>query len=612
MSRSSDLRSMAFLLGHFSLPHWPVLAGLLAASTGAAALATIHPLVLAPALDVAVATRTAPARSLGELDLNNLGPTILSLLDPSLVRADLIILVVAVVYVGIGGALAALNFTAGRLSVELRILTIMRMQRGLYDHALRLPMSFHVSRRTGVLLGRMTDDVTTLANTFEPIVRGLLMSGIQIAFFGAVLFRTEPVLASATLGASLLHLGTTRALQRRMRDRTVELSDAMADARATMQEGLVSIRVVKSFAAESAEAAKLEGRLVRFAARWGRLGTIQALEEPLRRSTDSLALGIVLIVAFAALSGGTLTVPGFALFFYMARSTITPIAAFSAALVSIQGFLGASTRLMEIFAVRPDPVSADPSTQRFTAEVRLDDVSFTYGRGSETIAHVDLAIRKGERVALVGASGAGKSTLVDLILRLYEPTSGQILLDGQDVGELPLGPYRRLFGVVPQEALLFNGTIAENIAYGRSIDEVEIVRAARTANAEEFILDLPDGYATTVGDRGIRLSGGQRQRVAIARAVYGHPAILVLDEATSALDPASEAAVQRGIDRALEGVTALVIAHRSITIRSADRVVLMEGGRIGAVGLHAELLAASGSYRELYGAQPVVGDGTPA
>jgi len=228
-------------------------------------------------------------------------------------------------------------------------------------------------------------------------------------------------------------------------------------------------------------------------------------------------------------------------------------------------------------------------------------VSFSYG-GEPVLSGVSFEIGRGEMVALVGASGVGKSTVADLLLRFYDPVAGTVTLDGRDVRTLRQDDYRRLFGVVSQEALLFNTTIRDNIVYGREgLDEADVVRAARIANAHDFIVELPDGYATVVGDRGIRLSGGQRQRIAIARAVVGRPAILVLDEATSALDSESERVVWEAIDRAVQGTTALVIAHRLSTVLRADRIVVLgRGGVVEAVGRHAELLERSETYRHLH------------
>jgi subfamily B ATP-binding cassette protein MsbA len=254
----------------------------------------------------------------------------------------------------------------------------------------------------------------------------------------------------------------------------------------------------------------------------------------------------------------------------------------------------------DLFAEAPEVKDGLETIGGFEDRIVLRDVGFRY-EDEPVLEGVNLEIKKGEVVALVGPSGAGKSTLADLILRLYDPVSGVITIDGRDIRTLRQEAYRRLFGVVSQEALLFNATIRENIAYGREgLAEADIVRAARIANAHEFIMEFPQGYGTVVGDRGIRLSGGQRQRVAIARAIVGRPPILVLDEATSSLDTESERLVQQAIDRVIQGATSIVIAHRLSTILHADKIVVLGRGGIEAVGRHADLLAHNETYGRLY------------
>src|SRR5437773_1956583 len=260
----------------------------------------------------------------------------------------------------------------------------------------------------------------------------------------------------------------------------------------------------------------------------------------------------------------------------------------------------ASSRIDGLLQLEPELTDGPETITEFRERIVLRDVTFNYG-GEPVLSGVSVEIKKGEVVALVGPSGAGKSTLADLILRLYDPLRGAITIDGRDLRTLRQAPYRRLFGVVSQEALLFHARIRENIAYGRDgLSDAEIIRAAQIANAHAFVSEFPDGYDTVVGDRGVRLSGGQRQRIAIARAIVGRPQILILDEATSSLDSESERLVQQAIDRVIEGTTSIVIAHRLSTVLHADKIVVVNRGTVEAVGTHAELLTTNEIYARLY------------
>jgi subfamily B ATP-binding cassette protein MsbA len=295
-----------------------------------------------------------------------------------------------------------------------------------------------------------------------------------------------------------------------------------------------------------------------------------------------------------------MSAPTFLLFLYVGRAIMVPIGQLGAAWTQVQVTLGASARLFELLEEHPDVVDGPGVVSGFSDRLRLEHVSFAYG-DAPVLEDVNLEIRRGETVALVGPSGVGKSTLADLVLRLYDPVSGRITIDGRDLRSLRQRDYRRLFGVVSQEALLFNTTVRENIAYGREgASDDDITRAARIANAHDFIQELSQGYDTMVGDRGIRLSGGQRQRIAIARAIVGRPPILVLDEATSALDTESEKAVQEAIDRIIHETTSIVIAHRLSTVLHADQIVVLSEGRVEGVGRHEALLRESLTYARLY------------
>jgi ATP-binding cassette, subfamily B, bacterial MsbA len=331
-----------------------------------------------------------------------------------------------------------------------------------------------------------------------------------------------------------------------------------------------------------------------------KFGVYKHVEEPGRAAVNyTLEAGMILLAAWELIAG-RMSAPAFFLFLYVGRALVTQAAVLFGAYTQMQMTLAASARLRELFALAPEVKDGPERVTEFRDRLALDDVSFGYG-GERVLSGVSLEIRRGEMVALVGPSGAGKSTLADLLLRLYDPVSGRIAMDGRDIRSFEQASYRRLFGVVSQEALLFNATIHENIAYGRdTVTDADVVQAAKAANAHEFIMSFPDGYDTLVGDRGVRLSGGQRQRVAIARAIVARPAILILDEATSALDSESERLVQQAIERVTHGTTSIVIAHRLSTVLHADKIVVIDGGGVEAIGRHAELLGTSDTYGRLY------------
>jgi subfamily B ATP-binding cassette protein MsbA len=268
----------------------------------------------------------------------------------------------------------------------------------------------------------------------------------------------------------------------------------------------------------------------------------------------------------------------------------------------VQEALASGERIFRILDLASEEEGAGGfEIERFEDRITYDRVSFGYSGDTEVLREVSFEIKRGEVVAIVGASGAGKSTIADLLPRFYRPSAGRILIDGRDISTISLSSLRAIMGIVTQDTILFNDTVYNNIAYGMGeCPEEEVVRAARAANAHEFISAMPNGYRTTIGDRGVQLSGGQRQRLAIARALLKNPQILIFDEATSSLDVESEALVQQAVDRLVKGRTTLVIAHRLSTIKNADAIIVLENGTIHQIGTHEELIGAEGIYRKLY------------
>jgi subfamily B ATP-binding cassette protein MsbA len=377
----------------------------------------------------------------------------------------------------------------------------------------------------------------------------------------------------------------------------------MADMSSVLQETLAGIRIVKAFGMEAFENRRFRGETEGYLRSYLRLKRVSYIASPLLEFIGVVgALAVFWYGGHQVLEGRLLTPDWFLIFLAAMLSLVQPIKAMGHANDSFQQGIAASKRIFELLdteaAVKERPGAR--AAGGFGEAIRFERVSFAYG-DEPVLSDVDLTIRRGEMVAIVGPSGAGKSTLADLIPRFYDPTAGRVTLDGVDLRDLTVPSLRGLMGIVSQETILWSGTIRSNIAYGRErVPPGDVERAARAANADRFIAALPNGYETEIGERGVRLSGGERQRIAIARAILKDPPILILDEATSSLDADSEAEVQQAVANLLEGRTVIVIAHRLSTVLRADRIVVMEKGRVVQEGRHETLLETEGIYRRFF------------
>lgn len=466
-----------------------------------------------------------------------------------------------------------------------------RLREALYSKLIWLPMSFFDTRRVGELMSRLTSDVSTLQDTFSFVLAEFLRQVLTLLFGVAIIFYLAPTLTVFMLVTIPILVLSALVFGKYIRRLSKKTQDRLADANVIVEESLHSIGMVKAFTNEAFELSRYKraiGEVVRVAIQSSRY-------RGLFISFVIFALfgGIVAVGWFGAglVQAGQLKVGELFSFVLYTSFIGFSIAGLGDIYAQVQRSVGASERIQEILSLEEESREKDGEL-KLHGEIRYSGVTFAYPTRKEfaVLRGLDFTIQPGEKVALVGKSGSGKSTIISLLLRFYSPDQGAISVDGRAINGYPLTAYRKNIGVVPQEVILFGGTIAENIRYGKpGATDVELQEAARKANAIEFIESFPEKFNTIVGDRGIKLSGGQRQRIAIARAILKDPAILILDEATSSLDAHSEKMVQEALEKLMAGRTSIIIAHRLSTIKKVDRIFVIHNGILAETGSHTEL-----------------------
>ena len=498
------------------------------------------------------------------------------------------------------------SFTLSQLLGVAAQRAITEMRKSVQEHVARLPIRYFDSTQTGVLISRIMSDAEGIRNLvgtgLVQLIGGLVTAVVALS----VLFYLNWRLTSITLLALAAFGGVMTVAFKKLRPLFRERGQINAEVTGRLTESLGGIRIVKAYAAEKREElvfARGAHRLFRNVAR-SMTGTSAVMAFA---TTIVGVIGVILmLVGGRAVLGGQMTLGDFFMYAALTAMVTVPLIEIASIGTQITEAFAGLDRIREIkrMTTEDEDESNRERCPEIIGEIAFDDVSFEYNEGVPVLKHVSFKSPAGSTTALVGSSGSGKSTLISLVMAFNRPLEGTVIVDGRDLASIRLKDYRNQLGVVLQDNFLFDGTIAENIGFGQPhATREQIVEASDIAHCEEFINGFADGYDTIVGERGVKLSGGQRQRVAIARAILAEPKILILDEATSSLDSESEAMIQDGLQSLRHGRTTFVIAHRLSTIRSADQILVLEGGEIVERGTHEELLAAGGRYKQLYDKQ---------
>ena len=476
-----------------------------------------------------------------------------------------------------------------------------------YAHVQELEHAWFQRRSTGDLMAVLNDDVNQLERFLDIGANEIIQVLTTVVVVGAIFLALDPTVAVLAIAPMPVILYGSFWFQRKLEPRYEAVRNQAGFLNGQLANNLLGMSTVKSFTAETRETARIGGESDRYRSTNRKAITLSSAFTPLIRMAILVGFtGTMIWGGFEAIRGASLTVGQYSVLLFLSQRLLWPLTRLGETFDQYQRAMASTNRILDVIDTEPTIVDGPVRLELRTGEgaVTFRDVTFAYDDGGNALDGVTIELPAGATTAIVGPTGSGKSTMVRLLLRFYDPDQGEVTIDGHDVRDLHLGDLRRLTGLVSQDVYLFHGTVRENIAYARPDAPLEdVVAAATVAEVHEFVMSLPDGYDTIVGERGQKLSGGQRQRISLARAVLKDPVILLLDEATSAVDNETEAAIQRSLDRISADRTTLIIAHRLSTVRDADMIHVLDHGRVVERGTHDQLIASEGPYAALWAVQ---------
>lgn len=473
----------------------------------------------------------------------------------------------------------------------------------LFSKLTTLDLKFFNTTPSGTIISTLTNDVNVVNSTTISALTGLIREIIQVILFLFLLLSISPFLSLIAFSSSIVTIGILRVSTHYLRRYANRMQGAMADFTTVLQETLSGIRIIKGYNIEDKIIDKFNNQTNRYFRSSIKFQSVISLVPSLNEIFAIIALVVVFLVGGSFVLDGKMKGEDLMLFLFALFSIMSPVATIVHNISQFQRGIVSTKRVFNILDQKVEIISKDRKVIEFKNSIEFKNVTFAYD-SELVLKNINFSIEKGKKVALVGPSGSGKSTIVDLLVRFYDPTNGEILMDNINIKELDIKSYRNLFGIVSQEIILFNDTIRNNILIGNpNATEDDIIRVCKISNSYNFISKLPNGLDTVIGERGVMLSGGERQRIAIARALIRNPEILIFDEATSSLDSESEKVVQEAINESLINKTAIIIAHRISTIIDADEILVFDNGEIVERGKHKELLQLNGIYQKLYSLQ---------